>query len=883
MIPCDGSAVFHRDHDVLGDVGEFTGQVAGVGRLEGGVGETLPGSVRRGEVFEYREAFAEVGFDRRLDDPARGLGHKASHSGKLADLLDTTTGSRIGHQEHGVQVNLAVPDVVTELLHHLGGDLFAGVRPVVENLVVPLLLGDDPAMVKLCCLGDFLLGIGQDAFLGGRRLEVVGGEREARSGRFAEAKVFHRVEQVDRLGAAEDLVAVGDDPLKLLLTEGEVIVRHLGVQDIVEDHPADSRLEDHPRREFLLAVTLQLLMGGEPKLDVGVDADLLLAEREEDLVGGRVNARLDPVLLLVLARFADAAHGDVVRPHDDVLGRADDRVAVGGAEDVVGRHHQRHRLDLRLDREREVDGHLVAVEVGVEAFADERVNPDRVPFDEHRLKRLDPHPVQGRSTVEENGVVVDHLFEDIPHLLDLPFEHLLGRLDRVGVPQLLQPADDERLEELERDFLGKTALVESQIRSDHDHRSSRVIDPLAEQVLTEPALLALDHVGERLERAVARTENGPLAAVVVEEGVDRLLKHPLLVADDDLRCVQVDQLLEPVVPVDDPTVQVVQVAGGEVARIEQNERAKVGRDHRDALENHPFRTVVGIAEALDDLEPLGEVLHLLLAGGLVELLAKLLGERDEVEPGEELAYGVGPHVGLVGVSKLFLGFAEVFLGEELTFLERGIAGVDDDVILEVDDPFEAGGLHVEQGAQAAGHRLEEPDVNDRRGQLDVAHALAADPGMGHLHAATVADHPFVLHPAVLTAGALPVFLGTEDSLAEESVLFRTVGPVVDRLRLLDLAERPATDVVRAGEADLDGPVVVDTIVRTFAHAHETLSSARDWPCRSGVGFRVKVKSSEVGRSAWPFPFQGQFSESSLSHSDTFPDADGGGRVVGSAS
>ena len=33
------------------------------------------------------------------------------------------------------------------------------------------------------------------------------------------------------------------------------------------------------------------------------------------------------------------------RPHDDVPGRAEDRAAVGRAEDVVGRHHQRHRLD----------------------------------------------------------------------------------------------------------------------------------------------------------------------------------------------------------------------------------------------------------------------------------------------------------------------------------------------------------------------------------------------------------------------------------------------------------------------------------------------------------------------------------------------------------
>ena len=110
---------------------------------------------------------------------------------------------------------------------------------------------------------------------------------------------------------------------------------------------------------------------------------------------------------------------EVVAAHDDVLRRADDRVAVGRAEDVVGGHHQRHRLDLRLDRERQVHGHLVAVEVGVEALADQRVDADRVALDEHRLERLDAHAVQRRGPVQQDRVVVDDLLEDVPHLLDL--------------------------------------------------------------------------------------------------------------------------------------------------------------------------------------------------------------------------------------------------------------------------------------------------------------------------------------------------------------------------------------------------------------------------------------------------------------------------------
>src|SRR5262249_47402747 len=92
-----------------------------------------------------------------------------------------------------------------------------------------------------------------------------------------------------------------------------------------------------------------------------------------------------------------------------------------------------------------------------------------------------------------------------------------------------------------------------------------------------------------------------------------------------------------------------------------------------------------------------------------------------------------------------------------------------------------------------------------------AHAAVRD-----LDAAAVADHALVLHAAVLAAGAFPVLFGAENALAEQAVLLRPVRAVIDRLGLLDLAEGPGTDVVRAGKADAHGPVVVDAVVGGFA-------------------------------------------------------------------
>src|SRR6185436_7912627 len=106
-------------------------------------------------------------------------------------------------------------------------------------------------------------------------------------------------------------------------------------------------------------------------------------------------------------------------------------------------------------------------------------------------------------------------------------------------------------------------------------------------------------------------------------------------------------------------------------------------------------------------------------------------------------------------------------------------------------------------ADAARQRLQEPDVGDRRGQLDMAHALAADLGDGDLDAALLADDALVLHALVLAAQALIVLDRAKDARAEQAVALGLERAVVDGLGLLDLAERPAADALRRGNADLD--------------------------------------------------------------------------------
>ena len=272
-------------------------------------------------------------------------------------------------------------------------------------------------------------------------------------------------------------------------------------------------------------------------------------------------------------------------------------------------------LVLGVPAERDVDGHLVTVEVRVEGEADERVDLDGRALDELGHEGLDAQAVERGCTVEQHGVVLDDLLEDVPdHVLDA-LDEALGALDVVGVVLLDELPHDEGLEQLQGHLLGQAALVQQQVGADHDDRAAGVVDTLAQQVLAEAALLALEHVGERLEAMVAGAGDGPAATAVVDERVTGLLQHPLLVADDDLRGAQLEQSLEPVVAVDDAAVEVVEVGGGEAATVELDHGPQVGRDDRQHREDHPLGTRTGAAEGLDEAQPLDGLLAAHAAGG----------------------------------------------------------------------------------------------------------------------------------------------------------------------------------------------------------------------------------------------------------------------------
>src|SRR6185437_11471231 len=151
------AAVEPADDHVLAHVHEPPGQVARVGRAQGGVGEALAGAVRGDEVLQHRQPLHEVGLDRPLDDLALRIGHQAAHAGQLANLLERATGSGVGHHVDRVQL--------VEVAVHGLADVVGGLVPQGHDLLVPLVLGDEAAVVAALGLADLILDQAEDLLL----------------------------------------------------------------------------------------------------------------------------------------------------------------------------------------------------------------------------------------------------------------------------------------------------------------------------------------------------------------------------------------------------------------------------------------------------------------------------------------------------------------------------------------------------------------------------------------------------------------------------------------------------------------------------------------------------------------------------------------------
>ncbi len=154
--------------------------------------------------------------------------------------------------------------------------------------------------------------------------------------------------------------------------------------------------------------------------------------------------------------------------------------------------------------------------------------------------------------------------------------------------------------------------------------------------------------------------------------------------------------------------------------------------------------------------------------------------------------------------------------------------------------------------------LKYQDMAHRRGQFNMAHALAAHLGLGHFDAALVAHHALKARALIFSTVALPVLGRPEDALAEQSVALGFEGAIVDGFGFLHFSVRPLADFLRRGQPDLYGvqirkfkqgaslPSILDK-----SYPVQSPSAAGRFPCRRFVGVKSRRRPGPDRRRPVP--------------------------------
>ena len=691
-------AVVLPHDDLLRHIHQPAGGVAAGSGTQGGVGKRAPGAVGTDEILPGGKALAEAGLHRRGESldfaPGAGEGHQPAHTGHLLNLGDVPLGAGVRHNRHAAIVGQPTPHL---LLHLIGG-----VRPGADDLIIPFRLGHHPQHIAFLEVSHFAGGLGEDGFLVLRHLQVVDGNGNARLGGVVKAQLLDAIQDARRsLVVVELFVQLRRQvrqraPVHQLVLEADRIR-----QRFVENQPAHSGFQLFRRAGSVEDGD------GRPQPDgaVGVGNARLISIVKDAPAAG-VSPAVAGVRLDVPAAVPVAFHlGQVVAAHHHIQVGRHQRVAGGGRQHIVDAQHHRVGFVHRHSGQRHVHRHLVAVKVGVESRADQRMQLDGAAFNQNRLESLDAQPVQRGRPVQHHRPVLDDILQNVPHLRRCPLHHPLGGADVRRQRVVHQPVHYERLEQLQRHFLGQAALVHFQLRPHHDNRPPGVVHPLAQQVLPKAPLLPLEQVAERLQLVVALALHRLALPPVVNQRIHRLLQHPLFVADHQAGRAHPQKPLQPVVAGQHPAVQVVEVAGGEPPPVQLHHRAQLRRQHRQDGHNHILRAVFAAPESFQQPYPLARLgadlrrggPHLLL--GKVPFLVQIL-----IHQLEEIQYRFGSHIRVESVAPEGLE-PLVPAGGQGSQVQTGPAAADDVELVRhfrflfarrrqfqiIPDPFQIGG------------------------------------------------------------------------------------------------------------------------------------------------------------------------------------------------
>ena len=484
------SAVIFTNNNILRNIDQTPRQITGVCRSQRRIRLTFTSTSGRNKVFQHIQSLTEVSTNRNVDRTTRCIRHQSTHTAKLTDLVNTSAGTGSCHHLNRI--------LFTQTILQFSGHFFGGVIPNLNHLIISFRIGNQTTFKVFSYFFNFLFGFVQNFCFFRRDNHIRNRNRNRASCRIFIPLRFNFIQNIRRLRNAMYADTFVNNLSKRFLRYNKVHfivkrmfrIRPVNKAQILRNRRVKDDAANRGYNHFLNGFPVNLLC--YTHFDRGMHADYAgiishqrLVRIFKDLTGLQHFAVF---IKLPSALFIVAYNRQIVRTQNHILSRNRNRFSVLRTQQVIGRKHQESCLSLRLCRKRNVNSHLVSVEVRIKCRTNQRMQFQRASFYQNRLKRLDTQPMQGRSTVQHNRIFLNDGFQRIPYTRICRFNRFLCTLDILSLAQIGQPLHDKRLKQFQSHFFRQSALIQLQFRTDHDNATTGIVNTFTQQVLSESTL-----------------------------------------------------------------------------------------------------------------------------------------------------------------------------------------------------------------------------------------------------------------------------------------------------------------------------------------------------------------------------------------------------------
>ncbi len=140
--------------------------------------------------------------------------------------------------------------------------------------------------------------------------------------------------------------------------------------------------------------------------------------------------------------------------------------------------------------------HLIPIKVSIKCRTYQGMELNCAPFNQLDFKGLNTQTVKRRCPVQQNRSTLNGFFEGFPNFRPIAFNQPFGAFHISSKSPFFKDGNHKRTEKLESHLLRQTALGHFQLRTRNNYRTSRVIHTFSEQVPSETAFFAFQHITE---------------------------------------------------------------------------------------------------------------------------------------------------------------------------------------------------------------------------------------------------------------------------------------------------------------------------------------------------------------------------------------------------